>query len=105
MMLVVTALSLLLVSYLLALRLGAEGASKARVAWTIAELWITFAMIIAAFITARRLMGAGELSELLSRAPALPLPARLTLFGLLLIAALLFIHLLISLRPPKRPLP
>ncbi len=100
-MLGVTAVALLLVSYLLYLRLGSEGASPRRLRWTIAELWVTFALIATAFVVARHLLGAGELLELLSHARALPLPEQVAIYGLLLIGVLLFVHLLLTLRPAK----
>jgi len=108
-MLGATVAALLFASYLLTLRLRFEGASRAHIIRVIIELWATFGLILVAFITVRRLLGAvprssagGEFVSQFDQLRTLPTGQQAIVAGLVLLALVLFVHLLWSLNTVPR---
>ncbi len=108
-MLILTALVLGYVSLLLMIRLSSLGIPRPRVRMVIAELWIVFALIIAALWEASRLIGAvprssvaEEIGYLLTTVTTRPLAQQVLIFGGLLLAVAVLVHFLWSLHDLQR---
>ncbi len=111
MLVVLVAFTLVYVSVLLRIRLGSAGADRRTIVLVIAELWLTFAVIIGVFALLQRLVGpvprqesiAGELGTQLARVHKLAPGQRALIYGGFALAIGLFISLLWSLRAAQRP--
>ena len=110
--LVLTAFVLGYVSLLLFIRLGSLGVGHGRILGIIIEVWLTFAVVIGMFILLQRFLAPvpstgfpGELFAQIEQVNRLPIRQRLLIYGGLIVAAALLVHLLWSLRNAQRETP
>ncbi len=109
-LLILVSLALIYVSVLLAIRLGSLGVPRRVVRQLIIEVWLTFALIIGVMALARAQLGhiarapnlGQEMLLVFRRWNSLPAGPRLLLLGGLVLALILFAHLIWSLRSLPR---
>lgn len=105
--LALTAFLLGYISLLLFIRLKSLGVSRGKILALIIEVWLTFAVIIGLFILLQRLLGQapGDFFAQIEQMNRLPVRQRLLVYGGLIAAVALFVHLLWSLRNAQREAP
>jgi hypothetical protein len=107
--LVLAGVALLYVSVLVAMRLGAAGVTPGRLWLAVAELWLTFGLIVVLLALMRSMLGevggasvGAELTDRWAHFLALPLLHQVGVAGLFAGVIGLFVHLVNSLRSAER---
>ncbi len=109
-MVVLTAVALAYVSLLTYIRLSSQGIARRRVVRLLVELWLDFALIISAFVLVSAFVGpvsrgksvADELAARLARVHVLSAGKQVLIVGLFVLAVLVFVHFIWSLRAIER---